>query len=211
MPGNQMLGLFGGRFDPPHRAHLAMAQAAADQLGLQEVRWIVTGMPVHKPAEASAHHRLAMTARALEELGDTRMRLDDREVRAAELGQSSATYRTIEDIQHERGSRPLVWILGQDQFSHFTSWQHWDWLIQNMALAVCARPGADECAEQAQLRTRGATILQVRLSPDEASSTWARQAIRDGVLPDGLLPNAVADYISEHRLYACADPRKDQP
>ncbi|MGA0882157.1 MAG: nicotinate (nicotinamide) nucleotide adenylyltransferase [Burkholderiaceae bacterium] len=197
-----MLGLFGGRFDPPHRAHLAMAQAAADQLGLQEVRWIVTGQPVHKPAEASAAHRLAMTARALESLGDVRMRLDDGEVRAAELGQSSATYRTIERIQHDQGSRPLVWILGQDQFSHFTSWQHWDWLIRNMALAVCARPGAGECAEQAQLREQGAQILEVQIAPDEASSTWARQAIREGVLPEGLLPQVVADYIAEHRLYA---------
>lgn len=211
MSEREVLGLFGGRFDPPHRAHLAMAQAAADQLGLQEVRWIVTGLPVHKPAEASAQHRLKMTALALESLGDTRMRLDDREVRAAALGQSSATYRTIESIQHEMGSRPLVWILGQDQFSHFTSWQHWDWLIQNMALAVCARPGADECAEQAQLRTQGATILPVRMAPDEASSTWARQALRDGVLPEGLLPSPVADYIAEHRLYAVDDQRKDPP
>jgi nicotinate-nucleotide adenylyltransferase len=130
------------------------------------------------------------------------MRLDDREVRAAELGHSSATYRTIESIQHDMGNRPLVWILGQDQFSHFTSWQHWDWLIQNMALAVCARPGAGECAEQAQLREQGAEILQVQIAPDEASSTWARQAIREGVLPEGLLPQVVADYIAEHRLYA---------
>ena len=199
-----MLGLFGGRFDPPHRAHLAMAQAAADQLGLQEVRWIVTGQPVHKAAEASADHRLAMTARALEALGDTRMRLDDGEVRAAALGQDSATYRTIERIQHDLGNRPLVWILGQDQFSHFTGWQHWDWLIRNMALAVCARPGAAECEEQAMLRARGAEILTVHIPPDDASSTWARQAIRDGLLPEGLLPPAVADYISEHRLYGSA-------
>ncbi len=204
-----MLGLFGGRFDPPHRAHVAMAQAAADQLGLQEVRWIVTGQPVHKPAEASAAHRLQMTAHALDALGDTRMRLDDREVRAADLGQPSATYRTIESIQREMGNRPLVWILGQDQFSHFTSWQHWDWLIRNMALAVCARPGAAECAEQAQLRARGAEILQVQIQPDEASSTWAREAIREGLLPEGLLPQVVADYIAEHRLYASDAKRKD--
>lgn len=206
-----MLGLFGGRFDPPHRAHLAMAQAAADQLGLEEVRWLVTGKPVHKPAQASARDRLCMTGLALEELGDTRMRLDDREVRGAELGHPSATYRTIEDIQHEMGGRPLVWILGQDQFSHFTSWQHWDWLIRNMALAVCARPGADECAEQAQLRAQGATILQVHAAPDEASSTWARQAIRAGVLPHGLLPQSVADYIAEHGLYTSDDPQGDEP
>ena len=80
------LGLFGGRFDPVHRAHVAMAQAAADQLQLEEIRWIVTGSPIHKPAAAESHHRLKMTGLALEELGDTRMRLDDREIRQMPWG-----------------------------------------------------------------------------------------------------------------------------
>ena len=52
------LGLFGGRFDPIHRAHLAIATAAANQLDLTEVRWIVTGDPEHKTAYAAAEHRL---------------------------------------------------------------------------------------------------------------------------------------------------------
>ena len=72
------LGLFGGRFDPVHRAHVAMAQAAAAQLGLTEVRWLVTAAPVHKPAVASPAQRLQMVRLALDELGDDRMVADDR-------------------------------------------------------------------------------------------------------------------------------------
>lgn len=195
------LGLFGGRFDPVHRAHLQMARSAADQLGLSEVRWLVTGDPVHKPAQATARHRLKMAAAALNELGDTRMRLDDREILAAELGQSNASYITVQSVQHDYPGRPLIWILGQDQFEHFTSWQHWDWLIHNMALAVCARPGAGVCPDQARLREEGATILQVEMTPDEVSSTQVRGALAHGSLPPGLLPHAVADYIAEHGLY----------
>jgi len=62
------LGLFGGRFDPVHRAHMAMARAAADALQLAEVRWIVSGSPEHKPAVASAVDRLAMTRLALRDM-----------------------------------------------------------------------------------------------------------------------------------------------
>ncbi len=196
------IGLFGGRFDPVHRAHLHMAQAAADQLGLLQIRWLVTGAPVHKPAQAAARHRLKMTALALEELSDPRMQLDDREVLAAELGESNATYITIQSIQHDFPGRPLIWLLGQDQFAHFTLWQHWDWLIHNMALAVFARPGAPECSDQALLREQGATLLPVRMPPDEVSSTQIREALHEGVLPSGLLPSRVADYIAQHHLYS---------
>ncbi len=195
------LGLFGGRFDPVHRAHLAMAQAAADQLQLEEIRWIVTGSPIHKPAVAGAQNRLRMTALALEELGDTRMRLDDREIRADELGQSNATYKTIETFLHDDPDRPLIWILGEDQFSHFTGWQHWDWLIQNMALAVCARPGSEETRDERQLREQGASIVRFYMPLDALSSTHIRQSISTGTVIPGMLPRSVADYIAEHALY----------
>ncbi|MGA0978019.1 MAG: nicotinate-nicotinamide nucleotide adenylyltransferase, partial [Burkholderiaceae bacterium] len=67
------LGLFGGRFDPVHRMHLRLAVAAADQLELPRVHWLVTGQPVHKPAEASSEDRLEMTRLALNWLSDERM------------------------------------------------------------------------------------------------------------------------------------------
>ena len=141
------LGLFGGRFDPVHRAHAAIAQAAADQLGLQEVRWLVTGQPVHKAASASADHRLAMTRLALEALQDPRMVLDDREVRAARQGKESASYTTVASFQAQYPGRPLVWILGEDQLASFTHWRQWQWLVQSLTLAVCRRPGATATAQ----------------------------------------------------------------
>ena len=42
------IGLFGGAFDPVHRAHIKMAKMAADQLRLDSVRWIPAGNPAHK-------------------------------------------------------------------------------------------------------------------------------------------------------------------
>ena len=106
------LGLFGGRFDPVHRAHIAIAQAVADNLGLDEVRWIVTGAPAHKPAIASAEDRLQMTRLALHELGDPRMVVDDREIIAAKNGGSNYTADTIQTLHRECPGRKLIWILG---------------------------------------------------------------------------------------------------
>ena len=201
MIDSKALGLFGGRFDPVHRAHIRIATAVADSLGLKEVRWIVTGDPEHKPVIASPKHRLAMTRLALEELNDARMCVDDREIIAAAKGGSNYTADTVTVLKQEFPDRPLIWILGEDQLQHFTSWYRWDWLIQQVSLAVCARPGAEGSRVAKTIQESGGTIHWVQIQPDTVSSTEIRNAIQAGVLAPGLIPPCVADYIASHQLY----------
>ena len=215
-PALPALGLFGGRFDPVHRAHMAMAQAAADQLGLSKVRWLVTAAPVHKPAVASPAQRLEMVRWALEGLGDTRMVADDREITLAQGGNANPTWVTIESIQRDFPGRPLVWIMGEDQLQAFTTWHRWEWLLQNMALAVCARPqeGAatsSSANQQATLAAAppGARILPVAFEADAVSSSQVREAIQRGLPIDAFVPQAVARFLETHPVYAAgsaADP-----
>jgi len=195
------LGLFGGRFDPVHRAHIAIAQAVADNLGLDEVRWIVTGAPAHKPAVASAEDRLQMTRLALHELGDPRMVVDDREIIAAKNGGSNYTADTVLSLQQEYPGRKLIWILGEDQLQNFLTWSRWQWLIHQVDLTVCARPNTISKSVSEVLLSEGAKITWVPVAPDEVSSTSIRERIRLGSALDGLLPRSVIEYISESGLY----------
>jgi nicotinate-nucleotide adenylyltransferase len=203
------LGLFGGRFDPVHRAHVAMAQAAADQLGLSEVRWLVTAAPVHKPAVASSAQRLEMVRLALDELGDTCMVADDREITLAQGGNANPTWVTIESILRDFRGRPLVWIMGEDQLQAFTTWHRWEWLLENMTLAVCTRPQAEgatsSSANQQSILAAappGARILTVAFEADAVSSSQVREAIQRGLPIDGLVPQAVASFLATHPVYA---------
>ena len=196
------LGLFGGRFDPVHRAHIAIAQAVADNLGLDEVRWIVTGAPAHKPAIASAEDRLQMTRLALHELGDPRMVADNREIIAVKNGGSNYTADTILTLQRECPGRKLIWILGEDQLQNFLTWSRWQWLIHQIDLAVCARPNTISKSVSEVLLNEGAEITWVPVAPDEVSSTSIRDRIRLGSALDGLLPRSVIEYRSASGLYS---------
>ena len=195
------LGLFGGRFDPVHRAHIAIAQAVADELNLDEVRWIVTGDPAHKPAFASAEDRLQMTRLALHELGDPRMVADNREIIAAKNGGSNYTADTVLSLQQEYPGRKLIWILGEDQVQNFLTWSRWQWLIHQVDLAVCARPNTISKSVSEVLLSEGAEITWVPVAPYEVSSTSIRDLIRLGNNVDGMLPRSVCEYISASGLY----------
>ncbi|MYA39255.1 MAG: hypothetical protein F4Y36_06565, partial [Acidimicrobiia bacterium] len=48
--GGVIRALLGGTFDPPHLAHLALAEAAYRQLGVSAVEFIPTGVPWWKPS-----------------------------------------------------------------------------------------------------------------------------------------------------------------
>lgn len=204
----QPLGLFGGRFDPVHRAHAAMAQAAAEQLCLPEIRWIVSGRAVHKTTVASAADRLAMTRLALSDLGDARMVVDDREVVAGQKGEETPSYKTVQSFQSEFPGRPLIWILGEDQLLSFTRWQQWRWLLAQITIAVCRRPEPVQGDSQARelLMQAGAKIRTVAFPADTVSSTEIRSRVAQG-LPIALAVSpSVARYIQSHQVYFSPQP-----
>ena len=64
---SQLLGLFGGTFDPPHIGHLILSAEAHAQLGLDRLLWVLTPNPPHKQGQqiTPLEHRLAMTKLAI--------------------------------------------------------------------------------------------------------------------------------------------------
>ena len=205
----EKVGLFGGRFDPVHRAHVQMARLAADQIGLSSVRWIPAGNPLHKDVSASPQHRLSMLKIALNNCGDNRMIIDERELNN-NLLLPSFTYKTIESLKEEFPKKIFFWILGEDQLLNFKNWKNWRWLLDNLVLAFFQRPKENEiikdgrCASNEMvkiLQGYGGEIIPINSFSDKVSSSYIRNSLKKKQSPRDTLDYEVYLYAKEHNLY----------
>ena len=197
------IGVFGGAFDPPHNAHLALARAALDQLGLDALYIIPTGQAWHKSRELIAPcHRLAMTRLAFEDM--PRVVVDDRELQR--VG-PTFTIDTLQALQTENPQAQLYLFIGADQFAAFRQWHRWEEILE-LAI-ICIADRAQSTLAQAQFEayseySKHFFKLQLPLMP--VSATKIRQMMASGVATAeaiaSLVPEPVARYISLHQLYS---------
>jgi nicotinate-nucleotide adenylyltransferase len=134
MPG-QVVGLFGGSFDPPHRGHVHVSREALKRFALDRVWWVVSpGNPLKTQGPAPLDRRL-QAARSL--LCDPRMEVTDLE---AVLG-TRYTGETLEKLRKLYPAVRFVWLMGADNLAQFHHWQRWDWIMRTVPVGVLARPG----------------------------------------------------------------------
>lgn len=196
------IGVFGGAFDPPHEAHLALARAALAQLDLIELRVFPTGQAWHKERTLSpAQDRLAMTRLAFAGLAGA-------VVDAREMLRSGPTYTldTLRDLQAERPGAQLVLIMGADQAASLTQWHGWEEIISIAIISVAFRAAATASAGRTDPRILpalppGTRFETLELPPMDTSATDIRSRAVRGEDFSELVPPAVARYIDQHHLY----------
>ena len=136
------VGLFGGAFDPPHGAHVALARAAVEQLGLDRLHVAPTGMAWHKAQTLSAAaHRLAMCRLAFG--GLPKVFVDDRELR-----RDGPTY-TIDTLAELRAQYPgaeLFLQIGADQAAAFHTWRRAGEIVDMAVISIAVRADVEPCA-----------------------------------------------------------------
>lgn len=185
------IAIFGGTFDPIHTAHIQVAAEAARAHHLDQVVFIPSGQPPHKPGNQLTPyaHRVRMVELAC--AGDSRFTVSRIEERAGK----SYSFDTIRQIQATLGpDDELFFLIGADAFAEVRTWYHWREVIGLVRFIVVTRPGYSyDVPEGAQVDRLEGVELPV-------SSTEVRRELAAGRRPADL-PSAVLDYIEEHRLY----------
>ena len=199
------IGVFGGAFDPPHRAHVALARAALEQLGLTALYVFPTGHAWHKVRELTpAKDRLAMAQLAFGDIPGV-------VVDSREMLRDGPTYTidTLRELQQARPDAELVLVMGADQARALPSWHGWQDILAVATISVAYR--ALSTADTARFDPNtlpglpaGARFEALELPAMDISATDIRRRASLGEEISSLVPSTVARYIDQHFLYRSA-------
>ena len=178
-------GLLGGTFNPPHNAHVLLADTAKRHFDLDELRILVAASPPHKDVDVDADTRVVLTKLAFP---------DDIVVRDDEPYSIDGVSGFGEDA---------IFLVGADQFAAFLSWERPDELLEKVRLGVATRPGYPREVLDgvlSQLR-RPERVELFAMEPAPISSSEIRAQVALGEPIDALVPAAVAEEIERRGLY----------
>ena len=194
------VGILGGTFNPPHRAHVACALRALDVLALDRVELMPARLAPHKAAgeDPGAAHRLAMCELALgdcEGVGVSRLEL--------EREGPSYTVDTLRQLHATEPEDQLTFIVGGDMARSLPAWREPEAILELATLAVAERGRADREAITAALRELPGSERTrfLDMAPMDVSSSLVRRRVAAGEPIDDLVPAAVGAYIAQHGLY----------
>ena len=208
----QAIGLYGGTFNPVHVGHLRVAEEICEQFDLDRIVFIPSFQPPHKSGcHTPAAHRLAMVQAAV--TANEWFVVSDVEIERA--GPSYAC-ETIGHFRQLYGSRAeLFFIVGIDAFEEIATWHAYPDFFDACHFIIMSRPGCAISALPPELAARyapvagtheyrnagGRRLVFCRVTGLDVSSTDIRRRVVAGVSIRYLVPDAVAQYISEHRVY----------
>ena len=206
------IGIMGGSFNPVHYGHLRVASDAKRRLALDTMCIMPAAQsPLKAQHSVSAKHRLAMLDLAVTEFPE--LQLDTRELKR---DGPSYTVDSLQELRQEMGSDATIYFLmGDDVLPTLNQWSRWQALTDYAHLVVANRPGeflAIPAEVAAWWHDREMPLAQLSSLPSgcvsrlecllvEVSSSEIRDSLKSGERETKMIPCAVMEYISRHKLY----------
>jgi len=206
------LGVLGGTFDPIHNGHVAAAEAAQQTLGLDAITLIPSHTPPHRhdPVGATGEQRYEMTQLAATgHPGWSASRIElDREGPSYTYDTLTALGELLRERSEPSGTQ-IFFITGADAFAEIATWSRYPAVLDLANFVVVSRPGITLDSLRARVpsafrdRPSASTrVILVEAHTPDISSTDIRRRVRAGHSLSGFVPDPVARYIAEHRLYS---------
>lgn len=198
---NKRVAIYGGTFDPVHRGHISLADAACRECGLDRLifmpdyispfkqdKSVTNGEDRIKMLESILHYNPAFS------------------ISAYEITKEGPSY-TIETLEHWDRilDDELYFVLGFDSAVEIDTWRRGEDILRKFPLITAVRPGvdiSDGMRKIEALREKyGANISILKMDPVDASSTQIRELVRKGMSISEFVMPETEEYIFEHNLY----------
>lgn len=188
------VGILGGTFNPPHIAHLVIADQVCQQLGLDKVYFMPSAVPPHvnEKKTIDARQRLAMVERAVQD--NPKFDVETIEI---ERGGKSYTYDTMVELTQKNPDTEYYFIIGTDMVNYLPKWYKIEELQQLVQFVGVKRPG--------YIINSVYPIISVDVPEIGISSSILRKKIATNCSVQYLIPQSVLEYIQQERLYSNDD------
>jgi nicotinate-nucleotide adenylyltransferase len=189
------VGLFFGSFNPIHIGHLVIANHMVEYSDLDQVWFVVTP---HNPFKNKStlldnYQRLEMVYRATKDY--TKIKPSDIEFN---LPQPNYTINTLVHLQEKYPKHEFALIMGEDNLKSFHKWKNYQLILENHHIYVYPRVTENTVETQFDQHKK---VHVVNAPIIELSSTFIRNAIKEGKNVQPMLPHNVWEYLDEMNFY----------
>lgn len=196
------VGIYGGTFSPVHNGHVAAAKAFMEQMWLDILYIIPTGVTPHKvmKGDATAKDRLEMCRLAFAEMDG--VIVSDLEIRREG---KSYTVDTLRELYDPDGR--LFLLMGTDMLLTLDQWREPEEIFK-LCYPVYIRREEDAALDgrivekiTSYQERFGKVVRRIVAPAIELSSSDVRNAIAEGGSIDSMVSAPVARYIEANHLY----------
>ena len=196
------IGVLGGTFDPVHKGHIMVAEEARARLDLAEVLFVPAGQPPLKEDSPilAVEHRVQMVRLAIADY--PYYKLSTIEI---DRPGPSFTVDTIVELRDKLGDGDeLFFIVGWDSLAQLPKWKEPSRLIKICRLVAVPRPGyslPDLNSLDAVIPGLSRRVILLDRPEIDINATEIRERVAQGLSIRHLVPEPVAEYIRQHKLY----------
>lgn len=191
------IGLYGGTFDPPHNAHLNLAEWVKNELHLEYIYFIPASIHACKNNInlSPALQRQELVEKAIE--GYKGFRVSRIEIERKDTSYTVDTLKQFKQYENLPDCE-LFYIIGIDNLIEFHRWKEPDVILKLVNVVVMRRSLNDPHSLKNDF-AQNVTYLDSPII--DISATEIRNKIRLGVDVSGLIAPAVLKVINENGLY----------
>jgi len=213
------IAFYGGSFDPPHRGHLAIANALLGQFELDEFVFIPAFHAPHKVrlTPTSAYDRYAMLCLITQ--NEPKISVSKMEI---EMPERPYSVQTLRRLYAERPDDEIFFVMGADSWMDILTWREWEKVLTMTNIIVVTRPDVEIRFGHVtdEIRNR---VIDLRTRPTDERSTTNNEAsifVTDAVNLDISateirrkmrdkdpswredVPAEVANYVEKYQIYS---------
>ncbi|MDC3092928.1 nicotinate-nicotinamide nucleotide adenylyltransferase [Paracoccaceae bacterium] len=127
------IGLLGGSFNPPHLGHVHISKVSMRMFDLGQIYWVYTKKnPLKKVGPSSFDDRVKKTKKLVKS--------PNIKLSAIEIRQNfHCSFQLLNFVQKRHRNIKFIWVMGEDNIIQFHLWKNWQWIANNVRIAVVAR------------------------------------------------------------------------